>query len=67
MIPRRGNTPDGAEVVLVLRHLVRAIRARWPKVEIMIRGDSPYGRPEAPQDDLNHLCTAQLRVTASLA
>ena len=47
MILRPGNTPDGAEVVLVLRHLVRAIRARWPKVEILIRGDSPYGRPEA--------------------
>jgi hypothetical protein len=26
---------------------VRAIRARWPRVEILIRGDSHYSRPEA--------------------
>jgi Transposase DDE domain group 1 len=31
----------------VLRHVVRAIRARWPRVEILIRGDSHYSRPEA--------------------
>ena len=35
------------EVALVLRHVVRAIRARWPAVEILIRGDSHYSRPEA--------------------
>jgi hypothetical protein len=34
-------------VALVLRHVVRAIRARWPRVEIIIRGDSHYSRPEA--------------------
>jgi len=47
MILRPGKTPDGAEVACILRHLVKAIRARWPKVEIVIRGDSHYGRPEA--------------------
>jgi Transposase DDE domain group 1 len=47
VILRPGKTPDGAEVALVLRHLVRAIRGRWPKVEILIRGDSHYSRPEA--------------------
>ena len=47
MILRPGKTPDGAEVALVLRHIVRAIRARWPKVDILVRGDSHYGRPEA--------------------
>jgi hypothetical protein len=31
----------------VLRHVIRRIRARWPKVEIIVRGDSHYGRPEA--------------------
>src|SRR5437879_4954805 len=25
----------------------RARRARWPRVDILIRGDSHYGRPEA--------------------
>jgi hypothetical protein len=47
VILRPGKTPDGAELALVLRHVVRAIRARWPKVEILIRGDGHYSRPEA--------------------
>jgi Transposase DDE domain group 1 len=47
VILRPGKTPDGAEVALVLRHVVRAIRARWPKVEILVRGDSHYSRPDA--------------------
>jgi len=47
VILRPGKTPDGQEVALVLRHLVKAIRRRWPKVEIVIRGDSHYARPEA--------------------
>lgn len=44
---RPGKTPDGIEVALVVRHIVRAIRARWPHVDVLIRGDSHYGRPEA--------------------
>jgi Transposase DDE domain group 1 len=44
---RPGKTPDGAEVTLVLRHVIGRIRARWPRVEILVRGDSHYGRPEA--------------------
>jgi hypothetical protein len=44
---RPGKTPDGIEVATVLRHVVQAIRARWPRVDILIRGDSHYGRPEA--------------------
>jgi hypothetical protein len=47
VILRPGKTPDGAEVALVLRHVVRAIRGRWPRVDILVRGDSHYGRPEA--------------------
>src|SRR3954454_22169725 len=47
IILRPGKTPDGAEVMLVLRHIIRRIRARWPKVDILVRGDSHYGRPEA--------------------
>src|SRR5688572_10520802 len=47
VILRPGKTPDGAEVALVLRHVIRAIRARWPRVDILVRGDSHYGRPEA--------------------
>src|SRR3954447_11270012 len=47
VILRPGKTPDGAEVMLVLRHLIRRIRTRWPRVDILVRGDSHYGRPEA--------------------
>ena len=47
VILRPGKTPAGAEVALVLRHVVKAIRARWPRVEILIRGDSHYARHEA--------------------
>jgi Transposase DDE domain group 1 len=47
VILRPGKTPDGAEVALVLRHVIDRIRARWPAVEIIVRGDSHYGRPEA--------------------
>jgi hypothetical protein len=47
VILRPGRTPDGAEVAFVLRHVIRRIRARWPRVDILVRGDSHYGRPEA--------------------
>ena len=47
VILRPGKTPDGVEVALVLRHVVKSIRRRWPRVEIVIRGDSHYARPEA--------------------
>jgi hypothetical protein len=30
-----------------LRHVIGRIRARWPAVDIVVRGDSHYGRPEA--------------------
>jgi Transposase DDE domain group 1 len=47
VILRPGKTPGGAEVALVLRHVVKAIRRRWPRVDIVMRGDSHYARPEA--------------------
>ena len=67
VILRPGKTPGGAEVALVLRHAVRAIRSHWPLrghlrgrdpcgtgstalrsiVDILVRGDSRYARPEA--------------------
>ena len=47
VVLRPGKTPDGSEVALVLRHVVRAIRSHWPAVDILVRGDSHYGRPEA--------------------
>src|SRR4051812_5782505 len=47
VILRPGKTPDGAEVTLVLHHVIRRIRARWPRVDVLVRGDSHYGRHEA--------------------
>jgi hypothetical protein len=47
IILRPGKTPDGAEVTLVLRHVIGHIRTRWPAVDIIVRGDSHYARPEA--------------------
>jgi hypothetical protein len=47
VILRPGKTPDGAEVMLVLRHVIGAIRRRWPRVDVLVRGDGQYGRPEA--------------------
>lgn len=47
VVLRPGKTPTGGEVAMVLRHVVQGLRRRWPTVEIVIRGDSHYGRPEA--------------------
>src|SRR5512135_2876009 len=47
IILRPGKTPDGAEVTLVLRHVIGHIRARWPAVDILVRGDSHYARRQA--------------------
>lgn len=44
---RAGKTPGGAEVVSVLKHVIAHIRKHWPRVEILVRGDSHYGRTEA--------------------
>ena len=46
-ILRPGKTPSGTEVRTVLKHVIRRIRRNWPRVEILVRGDSHYGRPEA--------------------
>jgi hypothetical protein len=46
-ILRPGKTPAGTEVRAILKHVIRRIRKHWPKVAILVRGDSHYGRPEA--------------------
>src|SRR5271167_3338328 len=47
VILRSGKTPSGVEVRTILKHVIARIRRRWPKVDILVRGDSHYGRPEA--------------------
>ena len=43
---RPGRRPSGAEAARVLRHVIRRIRANWPRVAITLRGDGHYGTPE---------------------
>jgi hypothetical protein len=43
---RPGKRPSGHEIRGFVRRLVGAIRALWPKVEILLRGDSHYAGPQ---------------------
>jgi len=43
---RPGKRPGGREIRAFLRRLVGAIRATWPRVEILLRADSHYTAPE---------------------
>lgn len=43
---RPGKRPTGAEAAKVLAFCIRRIRRNWPKVRILIRGDSHYCAPE---------------------
>jgi hypothetical protein len=43
---RPGKRPGGREIRAFLRRLVGAIRASWPRVEILLRADSHYTAPE---------------------
>ena len=45
-ILRPGKRPSGKEIVMILKRIVRKIREAWPKVGIIVRGDSHYGCPE---------------------
>jgi hypothetical protein len=42
---RPAKRPGGKEIRAFLRRLLRAIRANWPKTEILVRGDSHYCCP----------------------
>ena len=43
---RPGKRPGGVEIRGFLRRLIGAIRATWPRVEILLRADSHYTAPE---------------------
>lgn len=45
-ILRTGKRPSGKEVVMILKRIVLKIRQAWPRVGIIIRGDSHYTSPE---------------------
>jgi hypothetical protein len=43
---RPGKRPSGKEAAAILRRVIGRIRMRWPKVKILVRGDSHYcGEP----------------------
>ena len=43
---RPAYRPSGREIVLLLRRLIGRLRANWPRIEILLRGDSHYCAPE---------------------
>lgn len=43
---RTGKRPSGKEIVMILKRIIERIRKVWPKVGIIVRGDSHYGCPE---------------------
>lgn len=43
---RPGKRPSGEEAARVLWHVVHRIRRHWPKVRILVRGDSHFCAPE---------------------
>jgi hypothetical protein len=43
---RPARRPGGTEIRALLRRLLRAIRANWPKTQILLRGDSHYCCPQ---------------------
>jgi len=43
---RPGKRPSGEEIAQVLRRVIARIRRNWPRVEIMVRGDSHYAAAE---------------------
>ena len=54
MILRAGKTPSGPEVRTILKHVIKRIRGHWPHVDILVRGDSHYGRDEVMEWCENH-------------
>jgi len=45
-ILRPGKRPSGKEILAVIKRIVKIIRASWPEVGIILRGDSHYSAPE---------------------
>ena len=45
-ILRPGRRPSGKETLAIVKRVIQRIRAAWPKVGILIRGDSHFATPE---------------------
>lgn len=45
-ILRPGKRPNGKEVVSIIKRIIKRIRQAWPKVGILLRGDSHFASPK---------------------
>jgi hypothetical protein len=45
-ILRPGRRPNGKEVVSIIKRVIERIRAAWPRVGILLRGDSHFASPK---------------------
>jgi hypothetical protein len=54
---RPGKRPSGEEMAAILERVLKRIRKRWPKVRIVIRGESHFSGPE-----IYDLCKSMQRV-----
>ena len=43
---RPAKRPSGKEILTLLKRVIAAIRANWPRVSILLRGDGHYACPE---------------------
>lgn len=43
---RPGKRPTGEEIAAILKRVLKRVRQRWPKVSIVVRGDSHFSGPE---------------------
>ena len=43
---RPGKRPAGSEIASILKRVLKRIRVRWPKVRMVLRGDSHFSGPE---------------------
>lgn len=68
-ILRTGRRPTGKEIRAILKRIVTRIRKVWPKVVIVVRGDSHYAAPEvfAYCDSHNIRCIFGLTRNSALA
>ena len=46
---RLGKTPTGAENAMIMRRVMKALRAVWPDTRFILRGDGHFSNPELMQ------------------
>ena len=46
---RPGKRPTGTENAMIIKHVLKRLRAAWPETHIILRGDGHYFNPELMQ------------------